>query len=357
MSRNIATPGDQAIYRDKDGLQLIVANATERGLAIPLTTSVQDFTKIGTALTSMENWSGWALGDWVVALKEAQGEAARQIMSQVFVDPSENKVKWIAVVERVCRAFPPSERVFDLSFGHYYEVVTLDKKTRDDILCYAKEHKSSTVDVRLYVRTKKEEAAKAEAKSARSVSPSSVPPTSPASEHTAVRDQDDSTNGGDDHLDAQLSISVGGVELVEEIIEAEQVEEDIPDSKPQRQISSIPSIPLEPLVIYQIDPLGVFEAVRGRFTSEQMIELESVCHQHNSREVEPITKSVKKKTKAKKQDEPAVLVDPVEDFADDVPVRTLDEPVAVYEPKYEESEDYKIAMAALESGVPSDDVE
>lgn len=89
----------------------------------------------GRELNARDSENKFAIGDWQIAAERALGDTYYQVVAEVFTI-SEERLK---TYRRVAEAFPPSERVHELSWQHHHVVNRrdLDPTTRRALLAAA----------------------------------------------------------------------------------------------------------------------------------------------------------------------------------------------------------------------------
>lgn len=113
------------------------------GLILPEGLSFDDWARVGPNLILMATGYRWWLGDWILYGETAFNEEAAQA-----IDPSwlnEEDIRQIPNYAWVARAFPPSERVLELSWTHHRIAAALGRKRdREKVLKMALEERLST---------------------------------------------------------------------------------------------------------------------------------------------------------------------------------------------------------------------
>lgn len=102
-----------------------------RGMSIKSGSSLQDTQDALEDAIMMNNATAWGIGDVMIYALDHFGDDAYQI-----VDTTQKSVGTIKNYTRLCRAFPPSRRKYNLSVSHYQGVMSIHDENEQDALLH-----------------------------------------------------------------------------------------------------------------------------------------------------------------------------------------------------------------------------
>ena len=113
--------------------------------------SLEEVAGVAGAINWFLDNEPFAFGDFFNTITDLFGEAASQLMPDIERS-KKTLLKWLYV----CRTIPPDERVYDLPFSHYAEVVNLICERRHYLLKIAEQEKWSVARLRKEIKGEKD---------------------------------------------------------------------------------------------------------------------------------------------------------------------------------------------------------
>lgn len=184
---------------NRTGLALIGDISTEIGMALPASTTYEQWEAVGYLLGEMHRRTPWLIGDWYTFGEAAFGTRSEGANLTGVTEDTISTYAW------VCRRIAPEERRVDLTFTHHRHVAQLPQEERRQWLDKAVSEDMRAKDLYAAVRAAQIMGAKSDSTNGDVVPATDAAPTyTPKEALTAIRSDETWRSVADEALSATL---------------------------------------------------------------------------------------------------------------------------------------------------------